>query len=68
MLSRRSVLVSALLATTAGAALTPALAITPQPFDDAAFAQAQKAGKPIFVAIHATCARSARRRSRSSPI
>ena len=54
MLSRRSVLVSALLATTAGAALTPALAITPQPFDDAAFAQAQKAGKPIFVAIHAT--------------
>src|SRR6516225_12480496 len=54
MLSRRSVLVSALLATAAGAAVTPALAVTPQPFDDAAFAQAQKAGKPIFVAIHAS--------------
>jgi thioredoxin 1 len=54
MISRRSVLVSALLVTAAGAAVTPALAVMPQPFDDAAFAQLQKAGKPIFVAIHAT--------------
>jgi thioredoxin 1 len=54
MLSRRSVVLSALLATTAAAAVTPALAAGPQPFDDQAFAQAQKASKPIFVAIHAT--------------
>src|SRR5215471_12481952 len=51
MLSRRSVL----LAVAAGAvAVSPAFAIGPQPFDDAAFEQAQKAGKPIFVAIHAS--------------
>ena len=54
MLSRRSVLLSTLLAAASGAAVKPALAVTPQPFDDTAFAQAQKAGKPIFVAIHAT--------------
>jgi thioredoxin 1 len=52
MLSRRSVL-SVLLATAAAGAVTPALAVGPQPFDDQAFAAAQKAGKPIFVAIHA---------------
>ena len=52
MLSRRSVLAVALAASTA--ALSPALAAGPQPFDAAAFADAQKAGKPIFVAIHAT--------------
>jgi len=51
MLSRRSVL----LAFAASAvAVTPAFAIGPQPFDEAAFAQARKAGKPIFVAIHAS--------------
>src|SRR5215475_6976176 len=51
MLSRRSVL----LAFAAGAvAVTPAFAVSPQPFDEAAFAQARKAGKPIFVAIHAS--------------
>ena len=55
MLSRRSVLLSVLLANAAGAAaVAPALAVGPQPFDNQAFAEAQKAGKPIFVAIHAT--------------
>src|SRR6516164_9716800 len=53
MLSRRSVLLSVVLAT-AAAAVTPAFAVEPQPFDNQAFAEAQKAGKPIFVAIHAT--------------
>ena len=52
MLSRRSVLLAA--AAASAAAVTPASATGPQPFDDTAFAQAQKAGKPIFVAIHAT--------------
>jgi len=52
MLSRRSVLLSVLLATGA-AAVTPAFAVEPQPFDNQAFAEAQKAGKPIFIAIHA---------------
>jgi thiol-disulfide isomerase/thioredoxin len=52
MLSRRSVLLAAV---AAGAAVaTPASAADPQPFDDAAFGRAQKAGKPIFVAIHAS--------------
>ncbi|HMA75400.1 MAG TPA: thioredoxin family protein [Xanthobacteraceae bacterium] len=51
MLSRRS----ALLAIAASAvAVSPALAVSPQPFDAAAFAAAQKAGKPIFVGIHAS--------------
>jgi thioredoxin 1 len=54
MLSRRSVLLSVLLATAGAAAVTPAFAVEPQPFDNQAFAEAQKAGKPIFVAIHAT--------------
>ena len=52
MLSRRSVLLAAVAAGAAFAA--PASAAGPQPFDDAAFAAAQKAGKPIFVAIHAS--------------
>src|SRR5262249_15556004 len=52
MLSRRSVL---LVAAAAGAvAVAPAFAVGPQPFNDAAFTEAQKAGKPIFVAIHAS--------------
>ena len=52
MLSRRSVLLAAV---AAGAAIaTPASAASPQPFNDAAFGEAQKAGKPIFVAIHAS--------------
>jgi thioredoxin 1 len=54
MLSRRSVLSSILLATAGAAVATPVFAVEPQPFDNQAFAAAQKAGKPIFVAIHAT--------------
>jgi thioredoxin 1 len=52
MLSRRSVLLAAVAASVAAPA--PASAAGPQPFNDAAFAAAQKAGKPIFVAIHAS--------------
>jgi thioredoxin len=52
MLSRRSVLFAAVAG--GAAAVMPAFAGGPQPFDDAAFAEAQKAGKPIFVAIHAS--------------
>jgi thioredoxin 1 len=50
MLSRRSLLLAALTANTAA----PALAAGAQPFDAAAFADAQKAGKPILVAIDAS--------------
>ena len=52
MLSRRSILIVAVAAGVA--AMTPAIAASPQPFDAKAFADAQKAGKPILVAIHAT--------------
>ena len=52
MVSRRSVLLAAAAVSTA--AIVPAFATAPQPFDDAAFADAQKAGKPIFIAIHAS--------------
>lgn len=52
MLSRRSILVATVAA--GAAVMSPAFAVGPQPFDAAAFAQAQKAGKPVFVAIHAT--------------
>jgi thioredoxin 1 len=53
MLSRRSILIAtATLAMAVG--LSPAFAATPVPFDAKAFADAQKAGKPILVAIHAT--------------
>ena len=52
MLSRRSILIAAVAAS--AAALTPAFAAHPQPFDAKAFADAQKAGKPIFIAIHAS--------------
>jgi len=51
MLTRRTVLFAAAASLAAAA---PALAAAPQPFNDAAFAEAQKAGKPIFVAIHAS--------------
>ena len=51
MLSRRSVLIAI---AASAAVISPALAVGPQPFDAAAFAAAQKAGKPVFVAIHAT--------------
>jgi thiol-disulfide isomerase/thioredoxin len=52
MLSRRSILISATAAI--ASALTPAFAENPQLFDTKAFADAQKAGKPILVAIHAS--------------
>ena len=52
MLSRRFVLLTA--AAAAAASVTPAFAAGPQPFDAAAFAAAQKSGKPIFIGIHAT--------------
>jgi thioredoxin 1 len=51
MLSRRSLLLAA---AASAAAAAPALAAGPRPFDDAAFAAAQKANKPIFIAIHAS--------------
>jgi len=52
MISRRSVLLAAAAVSTV--AIAPALATSPQPFEAATFAEAQKAGKPIFVAIHAS--------------
>jgi thioredoxin 1 len=51
MLSRRSILAVAVAARVL--LLTPALAASPQPFDAKAFADAQKAGRPILVEIHA---------------
>jgi thioredoxin 1 len=51
MLSRRSILIAAVAAT---AAPSFAFATTPQPFSEKAFASAQKAGKPILIAIHAS--------------
>ena len=58
MPSRRSILFAALIAATGYA---PAFAIETRTYDPAAFAAAQKAGKPIFVAIDAswcpTCAK-----------
>jgi thiol-disulfide isomerase/thioredoxin len=51
MLSRRSVLVASLVAS--ALAMAPALAETAPAFDAKAFADAQKAGKPILIAIHA---------------
>ena len=52
MLSRRA----ALLAAAAGSSVfvTPAFTTETKPFTQDDFAAAQKAGKPIFVAIHAT--------------
>jgi thioredoxin 1 len=55
MLSRRSLIIAAAGFAAAGAAFaTSALAASPKPFDAAAFAAAQKAGKPILVHVHAT--------------
>jgi thioredoxin 1 len=51
MLSRRSILIAA--AALGTTALAPAFAASQQAFDAKAFADAQKAGKPILVAIHA---------------
>ncbi|MGO9700542.1 MAG: thioredoxin family protein [Xanthobacteraceae bacterium] len=52
MISRRSVLIAVLV--TSCAAVPAAFAAGPLPFDDKGFAEAQKAGKPILVAIHAS--------------
>ena len=52
MLSRRSILKASLIAT--AIVVSPALAETVPSFDAKAFAEAQKAGKPILVAIHAS--------------
>jgi thioredoxin 1 len=59
MLSRRSALLAALAAS--GVLAKPAFATETRPFTPDAFAAAQNAGKPVFVAIHAswcpTCAK-----------
>jgi thioredoxin 1 len=52
MLSRRWVL--AIVLGASAVALAPAFAADPRAFDAAAFADAQKAGKPILIAVHAT--------------
>ena len=52
MLSRRSVLLAAVAASATLAA--PAMATETKPFDQDSFAAAQRAGKPIFVAVHAS--------------
>ena len=52
MLTRRSVLIAAAAASIV--ALKPALAMSPQPFNAQAFSDAQRAGRPILVAIHAS--------------
>ena len=52
MLSRRTILIAAVIAGALG--LSPAFAASPQPFNAQAFAEAQKAGRPILVAIHAS--------------
>jgi thioredoxin 1 len=52
MLTRRSILT--VTAAASVFALEPALAMSPQPFNAQAFADAQKTGRPILVAIHAS--------------
>jgi thioredoxin 1 len=52
MLSRRSILM-AVVATTV-ITIPAAFAAGPQAFDRQAFAEAQKAGKPILIAVHAS--------------
>jgi thioredoxin 1 len=52
MSSRRSILIAAVAASLVAA--VPALAVGPQPFDANAFAAAQKGGRPILVAVHAS--------------
>jgi thiol-disulfide isomerase/thioredoxin len=63
MLSRRSVLLAAFAASTTLVTLAAAAEIKPfdaaaaaeiKPFDPDSFAAAQQAGKPIFVAVHAS--------------
>ena len=52
MLSRRSLVFAAIAANAAFA--VPSWATETKPFDSKAFAEAQKAGKPIFVGVHAS--------------
>jgi thioredoxin 1 len=52
MLSRRTVIIATFTATAVLAA--PAFATEPMAFDPQSFAAAQKAGKPILVAVHAS--------------
>ena len=52
MLSRRAALLAA--AAASSVFVTPAYGTETKPFTQGDFAAAQKAGKPIFVAIHAT--------------
>ena len=52
MLSRRAALLAAVAASSVF--VTPAFATETEPFTQNDFAAAQKAGKPIFIAIHAT--------------
>jgi thiol-disulfide isomerase/thioredoxin len=52
MISRRTFLIVA--ATSATAAFAPAFGASSRAFDESAFTEAQKAGKPILVAIHAS--------------
>ena len=52
MLTRRSLLIATALAPAAAA--VPAFAASLTTFDANAFADAQKAGKPILIAVHAT--------------
>ncbi|SIO54712.1 Thiol-disulfide isomerase or thioredoxin [Bradyrhizobium erythrophlei] len=52
MVNRRSILIASLAA--ASLAVSPALAATGPAFDANAFADAQKAGRPILIAIHAS--------------
>ena len=56
MLSRRSALFAAFSVAAAASAflVKPAFAIETKPFTADAFAAAQKAGKPIFVDVHAS--------------
>ena len=53
MLSRRSLVFATIAANAAFA--VPSWATETKPFDPTAFAEAQKAGKPIFVGVHAWC-------------
>src|ERR1700746_1892037 len=53
MLSRRAALFAAISAAASAIFVAPAFATETKPFTADAFAAAQKAGKPIFVAIHA---------------
>jgi thioredoxin 1 len=52
MLSRRAIMIAAVIA--GAIAVSPVFAASPQPFDAQAFAAAQKAGRPILIAIHAS--------------